>query len=274
MSGGSKTRGALLLSGSLWSKTGLLDSPYLELLPRAARNPFELWTVVILAVLLIVAGALRMIRTNAVCASVLVVLLIPGPLLVFLAKARGTYLQEWYVASMLPGLVAVAAIGMVSMVAGFQRVRVLHWTPLPLALLLIAGYAAFTAPIRHRLISGSVEPFRESVEMTRPSLDPNAPENQRIITASSLMLPLIYDPLVHKALTVEEYKALMREADSRNVPLFVNNGFIAGVKDRYPEIHQFLEDKRYFECLATLHGTEPMFDRTVYRYRRGSLGGF
>ena len=269
-----KNTGALLLSGSLWSKTGLLDSPYLELLPRAARNPFELWTVVILAVLFLVAGALRMMRTNAVCASVLAVLLIPGPLLVFLAKARGTYLQEWYVASMLPGLVAVAAIGMVNMVAGFQRVRALHWAPLPLALLLIAGYAAFTAPIRHRLISRSVEPFRESVEMTRPSLDPNAPENQRIITASSLMFPLIYDPLVHKALTVEEYKALMREADSRNVPLFVNNGFIAGVKDRYPEIHEFLEDKQYFECLATLHGTEPMFDRTVYKYRRGSLGAF
>jgi Dolichyl-phosphate-mannose-protein mannosyltransferase len=266
-----KNTGALLLLGSLWSKTGLLDSPYLELLPRAARHPFELWAVVILAVLFIVAGALRMIRTNAVCASVLAVLLIPGPLLVFLAKARGTYLQEWYVASMLPGLVAVAAIGMVNVVSGFQRVRALRWAPIPLGLLLIAGYAAFTAPIRQRLISRSVEPFRESVEMTRPSLDPNAPENQRIITASSLMFPLVYDPLVRKALTIEDYKALMLEADSRNVPLFVNNGFIAGVKDRYPEVHDFLEDQQYFECLATLRGTEPMFDRTVYRYRSGSL---
>jgi Dolichyl-phosphate-mannose-protein mannosyltransferase len=267
-----KNTGALLLSGSLWSKTGLLDSPYLELLPRAVRHPFELWTVVILAGLFIVAGALRMMRTNPVCASVLAVLLIPGPLLVLLAEARGTYLQEWYVASMLPGLVAVAAIGMVNVVSGFQRVRALRWAPIPLALLLIAGYAAFTTPIRHRLISRSVEPFRESVEMTRPTLDPNAPENRQIITASSLMFPLAYDPLVRKALTVEEYKTLMREADARNVLLFVNNGFIAGVKDRYPEIHEFLEDKQYFECLATLHGTEPMFDRTVYKYRRGSLG--
>ena len=110
--------------------------------------------------------------------------------------------------------------------------------------------------------------------MTRPTLDPNAPENRQIITASSLMFPLVYDPLVRKALTVEEYKTLMREADARNIPLFVNNGFIAGVKDRYPEIHDFLEDKHYFDFLATLHGTEPMFDRTVYHYRRGSLGTF
>ena len=146
-----KNTGALLLSGSLWSKTGLLDSPYLELLPRAARHPFEIWIVVILAVLFIVAGAWRMIRTNAVCASVLAMLLIPGPLLVFLAKVRGTYLQEWYVASMLPGLVAVAAIGMVTVVSGFQHVRALRWAPIPLVLLLLAGYAAFTAPIRHRL---------------------------------------------------------------------------------------------------------------------------
>jgi len=116
-----------------------------------------------------------------------------------------------------------------------------------------------------------MEPFRESVEMTRATLNPNAPENQRIITASSLMFPLIYDPLMRKALTVEEYKTLMREADARAIPLYVNNGFIAGVKDRYPEIHDFLANERYFECLGTLHGTEPMFDRTVYRYRSGSL---
>jgi hypothetical protein len=215
-----------------------------------------------------------MIRANAVCASILAVLLVPGPLLVLLAKLRGIYLQEWYVASMLPGLVAVGAVGVITVLSGFQRVRALRWAPLPLALLLIASYAAFTAPIWHRLISHSMEPFRESVELTRPTLNPNAPENRQIITASSLMFPLIYDPLVRKALTVDEYKALMREADARNVPLFVNNGFIAGVQDRYPEIHDFLEDKQYFESLATLYGTEPIFDRTVYRYRRGSLGAF
>jgi Dolichyl-phosphate-mannose-protein mannosyltransferase len=267
-----KNAGTLLITGSLWSKTGLLDSPYLELLPRADRHPVEFWTVVILAVIFIIVGVLRMIRANAVCASILAVLLVPGPLLVLLAKLRGIYLQEWYVASMLPGLVAVGAVGVVTVLSGFQRVQALRWAPLPFALLLIAGYAAFTAPIRHRLISHSMEPFRESVELTRPTLNPNAPENRQIITASSLMFPLVYDPLVRKALTVEEYKALMREADARNVPLFVNNGFLAGVKDRYPEIHDFLEDEQYFECLATLYGTEPMFDRTVYKYRHGSLG--
>jgi hypothetical protein len=116
-----------------------------------------------------------------------------------------------------------------------------------------------------------MEPFRESVEMTRSTLNPNAPENQRVITVSTLMFPLIYDPLVRKVLSVAEYKTLMHEADARNVPLYVNNGFIAGVKDRYPEIHDFLANEQYFECVATLHGTEPMFDRTVYRYRSGSL---
>jgi hypothetical protein len=266
-----KNAGTLLLTGSLWSKTGLLDSPYLELLPWAARHPIEFWIPASLAVLFIVVGALRMLPANAVCASILTVLLLPGLLLVLLAKIKGMYLQEWYVASMLPGLVTVAAIGMVSIVSALQRVRALHWAPLPLVLLLIAGYAAFTARIRHRLMTRSMEPFRESVEMTRPTLNPNAPENQRIITASSLMFPLVYDPLVRKALTVEEYKALMREADTREIPLYVNNGFLAGVKDRYPEIHDFLANEQYFECLATLHGTEPMFDRTVYRYRSGSL---
>jgi Dolichyl-phosphate-mannose-protein mannosyltransferase len=266
-----KNAGALLLTGSLWSKTGLLDSPYLELLPWAVRHPLEFWCFAILAVLFIGMGALRMVRANAICAWVLTVLLLPGLLLVLLAAARGVYLQEWYLSSMVPGVVTVAAIGIVTLLSRLQSVRAMRWAPLPLALLLIGGYAAFTGRIRHRLMSRSMEPFRESVEMTRPTLNPNAPENQGIITASSLMFPLIYDPLVRKTLTVEEYKALMREADSRKVPLYVNNGFIAGVKDRYPEIHDFLANERYFECVATLYGTEPMFDRTVYRYRSGSL---
>jgi hypothetical protein len=266
-----KNAGSLLLTGSLWSKTGLLVSPYLELLPWAVRHPLEFWCFVILAVLFIAMGVLRMVRANAVCAWILTVLLLPGLLLVLLAAARGVYLQEWYLSSMVPGVVTVAAIGIVTILSGLQGIRAMRWAPLPLALLLIGGYAAFTGRIRHRLMSRSMEPFRESVEMTRPTLNPNAPENQRIITASSLMFPLIYDPLVRKALTVEEYKSLMQEADTRNVPLYVNNGFIAGVKDRYPEIHDFLANERYFECIATLHGTEPMFDRTVYRYRSGSL---
>ena len=124
-----KNAGTLLLAGSLWSKTGLLDSPYLELLPWAARHPVEIWAFVIGAVLFIAAGALRMMRANAVCASILAVLLIPGLLLVLLAKIRGIYLQEWYVASMLPGLVTVAAIGIVTVVSGFQRIGAIRWAP-------------------------------------------------------------------------------------------------------------------------------------------------
>jgi hypothetical protein len=266
-----KNTGALLLCGSLWSKTGLLNSPYLELLPRAVTQPFEVGTALGLSVIFIAAGAVRMLRTNATCAATLGILLIPGPLLVLLAMMRGTYLHEWYVATTIPGLVAAAAVGIVTFVSAFRRWPKLRWAPAPLAVVLITGYGAFTDSTRHRLISRPVEPFRESVEMTRPTLNPNAPENREIITASSLMFPLVYDPLVRKALTVEEYKSLMREADARNIPLFVNNGFIAGVKDRYPEVHDFLEDEQYFECLATLYGTEPMFDRTVYKYRRGSL---
>jgi hypothetical protein len=212
-----------------------------------------------------------MLRANAICASIVTVLLLPGLLLVLLATARGVYLQEWYVSSMLPGVVTVGAIGMVTALSGLPRIRPIRWAPLPLALFLIAGYAAFTGPTRHRLMSRSMEPFRESVEMTRPTLNPNAPENRSVITVSSLMFPLIYDPLVRKALSVEEYKTLMHEADARNVPLYVNNGFIAGVKDRYPEIYDFLANEKYFESVATLYGTEPMFDRTVYRYRSGSL---
>src|SRR4029453_11096286 len=49
------------------------------------------------------ASAPCMLRANAVWASILAVLLLPGLLLVLLAISRGMHLQEWYVSSMLPG---------------------------------------------------------------------------------------------------------------------------------------------------------------------------
>ena len=124
-----KNAGTLLLTGSLWSKTGLLDSPYLELLPRAARHPFEFWGFVVLAVLFIGMGALRMARANAVCASILAVLLCLDCSWFFLPRHE-EYIPGWYVSTMLPGVVAVAAVGIVTvLLSGLQRVRGMRWAP-------------------------------------------------------------------------------------------------------------------------------------------------
>jgi len=51
-------------------------------------------------------------------------------------------------------------------------------------------------------------------------------KNFEIITAATTQPPYVYDPRVRRASTVEQYAALMTEADKKSVPLYVNNDFL------------------------------------------------
>lgn len=64
----------------------------------------------------------------------------------------------------------------------------------------------------------------------------------------------------------------MREADASGCAFFVNMGFPFGVTPEYPKIRELLLDERYFDCTAVFVGAKPLFDRTIYKYRPGSLG--
>ena len=145
----------------------------------AARYPVEFWSFVILAVLFIGMGTLRMARQRGLrihSGGLALAWAAPG------SSCHGTR-------NLSPGVVCLHDASRCRGSGGHRncdravglpaRSRNALGPPSPLALLLIAGYAAFTGRIRHRLMSRSMEPFRESVEMTRPTLNPNAPENQR-----------------------------------------------------------------------------------------------
>jgi len=266
-----KNVGSLFLTGSLWTKSGRLDTPYLEYLPSATVHPLPFLVVAVAAVSLITAGAIRLSRSGPQGAWMAAVFLAPGFLLYGLTKFRGGYIHEWYLAFMLPGFAGLAAIGIFAGLNGMTPPRWFRAIVPALAVAVVLAFAVFTMPARMRLVERSVEPYRESVLLTRPTLNPNASENHEVITATSLMAPVVYDPLIRRIFTVEDYKKLMREADARAVPFFVNNGYSSGVKDRFPDIFAMLSDTRYFDWVADLHGTEPIFDRTVYRYRPGSL---
>ncbi|MFZ0710354.1 MAG: hypothetical protein WAM53_09975 [Terrimicrobiaceae bacterium] len=51
-----------------------------------------------------------------------------------------------------------------------------------------------------------------------PSLDPNAAENLRIITAATTQPPCFYDPRARRASRVDQYVTLMRKPTSEALP--------------------------------------------------------
>ncbi|HEY5704729.1 MAG TPA: hypothetical protein VIS96_04065 [Terrimicrobiaceae bacterium] len=63
-----------------------------------------------------------------------------------------------------------------------------RWPGTLLAIALVGTFAMLSHPARHFLLTWCAKRYRESVLATRPSLDPNAPENLRIITAAPTQL--------------------------------------------------------------------------------------
>lgn len=256
--------GSLFLTGTHWSKTGSLTPKYPELYPLAAAHPVLFWVVVGLAAGLLILGVVRLCRSGMRGWFLAAVFLVAGPVMVVMASLQQTYLYEWYVAFMLPGLIGLVAVGVFQLARGPGT----RWV---LAVLTGAVFLGISGPGRAYLLTHPAQPLRESVLLTRPSLDPLDPRNQKILTAASVALPEVYDPLVRKALTLEAYQKLMEEADRRKIPLYVNNGFPLALKVKYPEISALLGDPHLFETVAEMPAIEEMLDRVVVRYRPGTV---
>jgi hypothetical protein len=261
-----KNVGSLMFTGALWSKTGSLVPPYPETWPDAAAHPVLFGVAVGLALALAAFGAVRLWRSGARGRCLAAVFLLPGPLMFGLAVLRQKYLYEWYVAFMLPGLAALAGAGILGVCLGRQP-----WVRWCAAGAALAVFVVITTQGREFLLTRSAQPIRESVLLCRPSLDPGDPRNAKILTASSVVSPEVYDPLVRRATSLEKYRAIMQEADARGVPFYVNNGFPLALRVKFPAIAAMLADRNLFEPVAYLFAIEGMLDREVHRYRAGSV---
>lgn len=259
-----KNVGSQMLTGAHWSKTGSLHPPYLETYPVAAAAPVLFGMAAAAAVAAVLLGVFRLCRTGNRGRFLTAVFLVAGPIMVAMASLQQTYLYEWYVSFMMPGLAALAAAGVLWFARGGMS-RVV------LAVGTLAVFAAVSAPARAFLVAKPVQSIRESVLLTRPSLDPADPRNRDILTAATVGAPEIYDPLVVQAKTLDDYRRLMVEADRRGVPLYINNGFALALRVKRPDIVALLDDDRVFEHVARLHAIEEMLDRDVHRYRPGAV---
>ena len=266
-----KNVGTLFLTGSLWTRSGLSTTPYMEYLPHATAHPVVFSAAIVLAVGLFALGVFRLWIVKPRARWLVVVLVLPGLLTYAYAVLRHKMLMEWYVGFMLPGVALMVAAGAFWVFSPLRRFPAARWAGAVLAVLLVCAFAALSNPARVFLLTWGAERYRESALATRPSLDPNSPENLKIMTAATVQPPYVYDPRVRRAQTVEQYASLMKEADERGVPLYVNNGFPSALKIDFPGVFAMLEDPAVFEPVGYFTGIDVMLDRIVHRYRRDGL---
>lgn len=264
---------AHLLSGSPWSYTQRYDSSYWELFPWAADHPGLMVGIVFLAVAFFVLGARRLLAKGFVEGMMILPLILPAVLCFIQVRASGGHMYEWYVIFVLPGVIGMTALGMdeILAVASSRASRIA--TGLAVVLLL-GGYAVWTFPQRALLRNHSMQPNRESVELTRTTLDPLDPSQQNILTATFLGEPFPYDPNMIVFHTMAGFEKLIRQAEAENKPLFINLGYLVTVEGEHYHKYEFLKKSGLFEDLGLLRGMEVLQSRHVFRYKPGTAAGF
>jgi hypothetical protein len=258
-----------LLSGMPWSDRS--RAPFhSELADLAAVHPVAVALFAGACVLLFVLGAWRLAWRGQGVA--LAAMLLPAPLTVLFSDVRTLYLYPWYVIFALPGAVMVAAVGLATLFVWLREPRARLVATSLAGLLFLLAFAWISEKPRALLRSQSYEPFRESVEAVRPSLDPRHPGNAEILTAAPHAGSRYYDPLAVKTETVEELERMMERARSEQRPLFVTVGRLDLMRARFPEVLARLQDEEAFELVAFFPAFLEKYDRYVYHYRGGPAG--
>ena len=201
-------------------------------------------------------------------------LLLPAVICFVQTKVHGLFINEWYLIFVLPGVIALVALG-IDQVSTLVRSRIGKVAATAFAALVISGYAAWSAPQRHFLMTRSIQPNRESVLLTRPTLDPNDPQQRNILTATFYGPPEPYDPNIIILRNATELGDLVRKADADGKPLFINLGYLTTVEGEHQNKYELLRNSGFFEDLGILSGFEPsMQSRHVFRYKPGSAANF
>jgi hypothetical protein len=260
--------GSHLLAGVAWHVRE--PEHYVDLATLAAAAPTAFWATVALSAALLAAGIGRLLHARGLHALLVPALLLPGPLLYAASWLRQDRFFTWYLVSSLPGLAAVASAGLTWPLARLSAPRTRAVAGAALIATWLALFAWVTAGARSAVRAGSVVPSRESVLLTRPTLDPRAPENARILTASFSRPAAYYDPATRWIENVDALRALMAEADRDGLPLYLNWGRPDLAEQRASEILRFIASSGAFEEIATLYGFEKRGKRHVMRYRGAS----
>jgi hypothetical protein len=267
-----KNMGAHLLAGIPWNNSDTPSAGYQELQWPAEAHPQLFLLLRAAALAFLVLGALRLGLSRPAGWLVLAVLLLPGPLVYLVSRAKNHYLYEWYLFFTLSGFVGFAALGL-DWLAGLGG-RLHRFVGPPLAGLAVVAFFLATQPQRRWLLTHSLQPMRESVLLTRPVLDPYDPRQESILTLSITGVPWSYDPNIIVISSVDELVQNLLEADKSGKTLYVNfaNAWTASAST--PRLFAMIEDERLFEKVASIQGFDPTLTAFVRRYRPGSIAAY
>jgi 4-amino-4-deoxy-L-arabinose transferase-like glycosyltransferase len=260
-----------LLVGTGWNKSASLDSPYVELAPQANQHPIVFACLLALLAVAIVTGIVRATRWMWPQGIIVVLtLLAPAATAAAVAKASNQWLFEWYLIYLLPGLVALAAIG----ICGNREPSLqLPWRVIAaFAVLLI--YAGFSEPIRSPICNRPFDPIKQVAMSMRGTLKPTAQSGNERLTASFPNHLSYYDPHAQRLKTPADLQKMMQRADSEQKPLYVSAYHPWGAVFGCPELWRLFYESGLFVDFAIHHGIENLEDRVVARYQPGALAEF
>jgi hypothetical protein len=266
-----KTVLAYLLSGMPWThRRHGLDPVYPELADLAARAPWLFYAAVAATAALLLLGTLRLLRGEGYRRWVALLLLAPGPLTWYVAYAGGQHTHPWYLVYVLPSLAALVGLGATSALRWARPPALAAALTVALCGAYLAGLVGWTGPPRSALRTRSVQPYKESVLLTRGTLDPFDTGQDEALTVSFSDPPDYYDPRVRVVETTDELLDWLERADREGRPLYVNLGRLRRVAKSHPELVALVEREDLFELVAFLPGFEPLMSRKISRYRPGS----
>ena len=150
-----------------------------------------------------------------------------------------------------------------------------RFSPL-ITLIFVAMFAAAAWPQVKILRAHSVEPLRESVQVTRSVMNPSNPEIDKVITVGFVQATRGYDPTMYFIRPSDpkgKFESLLERSTTEKKPLFVNLAMPEAARQptAFPEIMKFIDDPNQFELVKRIHGMTGYTTRYVYRYVGGKL---
>jgi hypothetical protein len=262
---------AHFLSGMSWShRRHGVDPVYPELVDVATQTPWLFYAAIGATATLLLLGTLRLLRSEGYRRWVPLLLLVPGPLTWYVGYLRGFLMHPWYLIFVLPLFAALVGLGATSALRWIRPPALSAGLTLAFCAVYLAGLASWTTAPRSALRAGSLQPYKESVLLTRGTLDPFDPGEGNALTVSFSDPPGYYDPRVRAIETTHELLGWLERADREGRPLYVNLGRLQKAAKQNPELMALVDREDLFELVTFLPGFEPRLSRKIYRYRPGS----
>lgn len=257
------------LLGAGWWKGSTPSLPRPDVVNRMG-DWLPLYGVFVAIVLVAVAmGIVRWWRQGWIARAALAAILLPPWMTFGYAAMKTLMIYEPYVIYALPGVVALAASGILWLFERMGR----RWCQGAIVFS-VALYAILVWPLRHWMISHPLQQIREAVLASRGTLNPWDEASGKFLTGSFSIPAFLYDPRGVRLDSVAAFVDFLRRADAEGRPLEIHIGMPWAARDYSPGMWSLVNDGALFESPRVFPGWDPGLDRMLFRYRPGSAQSY